>query len=288
MPKLSTYAILIIIICVKNNFMKNFSLFSIIDFLFKFAILFAINLIWSLYFIKTAWLSIFSSIIISLLLLLLFWFISRKKQAKLLLSTKESQHLSDTKQSFIYMPQTEVLQFFLMLAKSKHTAVILKNYILINDSTVLIPHIKEKEISIDDVIELYNSVNRQSIKKIIILCNTYNASIETILENFETKTLVLNYNQTYFQLLKEYNIFPPIKQAQNKKTKRTYKQLLGIIFNKKRTRSYVVSSLFIAFSSFFVPYRVYYLIIATILLIFALLCRLNFSFNNAPKENIID
>lgn len=265
--------------------MKNFSLFNIVDFCFKFIILFLVNLIWSLYFVKTVWLSILLSLLLSLFILFLSWLLTKKKKEKEQPRLNEIKHANAVLYSFIYMPQSEMLQFFLKLAQIKHSAEMSKNHIVINKHIALTAKFKNSELTLDEIIEMYNSINKVNIDKIIILCNKPPSNYYECLKNFDIKTILLDFNQTYVQLLKEYNFFPKIKKEVTK-AKKTRSQILNIMFNKKRTRSYVVSSLFIIFSSFFVAYRIYYLIVATVLLIFALLCQFEFKFNKVEKESL--
>lgn len=268
--------------------MKKFSLYIIIDFLFKFLLLFTINLIWTLYFIQKAWICILLSGIIAVLIIFLFNFFSSKKQAKNNIKLKEKKYAQDVKDTFILMSQKNVVEFFYELAKSKHEAVKLSKYVLINNQTILLPNIKNRQLDIDELIDLYNQVNKKNINKIIILCNNFNPNIEKILYRFDTKTIVLDFNQTYNLLLKKYDIFPKLTTKDDGKAKSTFKQIIISAFDKKKTRGYVVSAMFIIFSSFFVTFRVYYLIVATILLIFALLCQFEQKFNKPSNENLLD
>lgn len=268
--------------------MKKISLYIIIDFAFKFLLLFTINLIWTLYFIQKTWISILLSGIIAVLTILLFNFLSSKKQEKNNIKLKEKIYAQNVKDTFILMKQKNVVEFFCELAKSQHEAECFSKYVLINKQIVLSPNIKSRQLEIDELIDLYNQINKKNINKIIILCNNFNPNIEKILNNFDTKTIVLDFNQTYNLLLKKYNMFPKITIKSDAKAKSTFKQILSSAFDKKKTRGYVVSAMFIIFSSFFVSFRVYYLIVATILLIFALLCQFEQKFNKPSKENLLD
>lgn len=268
--------------------MKKFSFYIIVDFIFKFLLLFTINLIWTLYFIQKTWISILLAGVISVLLILLFNFLSSKKQAKNNIKLKEKKYAQDVKDTFILMKQKNVVEFFYELAKSKHEAEIFSKYVLINNQIILFPNIKSRQLEIDELIDLYNQINKKNIKKIIVLCNNFNSNIEKILNNFDTKTIVLDFSQTYNLLLKKYNMFPKITIKPEVKAKNSLKQIVISAFDKKKTRGYVVSAMFIIFSSFFVSFRVYYLIVATILLILALLCQFEQKFNKTNNENLLD
>lgn len=267
--------------------MKKISLFIIIDNLFVFIFLFIINLIWSLYFIKTPFVSIICSIFISIAIMLIYKLINYKKNKRQLSSIKEQQHMEDIKNTFIFMPTIDVIDFFHRLTSSKHKATKTKKYICINENKkiILIPYFKTESLTLDRLIELYN-YSPKNADKTIILCTDYDSKLLTNLDNFNTKIILLNYKETYFELLKKYEFYPKITINKKAKEKINFKQILLITFNKKKTKSYITSALFIIFASFFVPYKIYYLIIATILLTFAILCRCEKLFKSQAKESI--
>lgn len=268
--------------------MKKISLFIIIDYVFKFILLFILNLIWCLYFIRVIPISIICAIASSILIIILAYLIDNKKHKRKLPSLKEEQHINDVKNTFIYMTNKQQIDFFYRLVLKKHTAVKCASCIKIQSSQqiVLIPYFKQASLTYDKLIELYNSVPLKTTK-IIIVCNTYDTNITECIDNFAINTLVLNYKETYYELLKAYEFYPEITIKQKQKTKNSFKQVLLSAFNKKKTKGYVTSALFIIFASFFVSFKIYYLIVATILIIFAILCQHDFLFNKHKKEDLI-
>ncbi len=267
--------------------MKKISFLAIVDYIFKFFLFFVLNIIWGLYFIKAKWVAIILSIVVSILTIIIIDLIENKKAKRKRPKLNETKHIEDIKNTFIFMPNNDVVNFFYKLASTRHSCQIKNDYVeVLNEQNVIIyPCFKNASLTSDDVIEIYNKIEKQNVKKILILCNKYDSNIESLLQNFLCKTIVLDYTQTYFSLLKEYEFYPSITVVQNKKAKNTFNNILSTVFNKKRTRKYIVSSLFIIFASFFVMYKIYYLIVATILLIFAILCQFSFNKNNDLNEN---
>ena len=79
------------------------------------------------------------------------------------------------------------------------------------------------------MIELYNSVPLKTTK-IIIVCNTYDTNITECIANFTINTLVLNYKETYYELLKAYEFFPEIIIIQKQKIKNSFIHILLFTF----------------------------------------------------------
>ena len=186
------------------------------------------------------------------------------------------------------MSQDDAIDFFYKLLASKHKATKTKKYLYINDNKkiVIIPYFKSEKLSLDKLIELYNYAPKNT-DKLIILCTSYDISIQNELDNLKIKTILLNSKETYFELLKKYEFYPKISIKSKPKEKFSFKQILLIAFNTKKTKGYVTSALFVIFASIFVPYKIYYLIVATILLFFAILCRYEKHFNKQIKEPLI-
>ncbi len=266
--------------------MKKISLYVIVDTIFKFALLFILNLIWSLYFIRTVWLAITISAIATIVTIILFSFFSKKKIKKTKPVLEENQHIEDIKNTFIFMERSKLINFFYSLCLQKHSAQKHKDYVRVTNEkdVILYPYFKMSILNCDTLIDIYNSINKKNVKKIVVLCNSYDNAILKCLEMFKCETIVLDYKQTYYKLLKYYEFYPEITVKSKPKIKSTAKQILLLSFDKKRTRSYVISALFMCFASFFVVYKIYYLIVASILLICAIICQINFNFKTPEKD----
>ncbi|MBE7082814.1 MAG: hypothetical protein E7378_04005 [Clostridiales bacterium] len=208
------------------------------------------------------------------------------------------QSIKDITNTFIFMPQDQILEFFCNLANTKHKAKIIDNFVVIGEKsfTILSPHFNNDGLNCDKLIETYNQISKMfaqniefnNIKKIIICTNKNKENVDFVVDNFCLSTIILDAKQTYLQLLKAYEFYPKITVQEKPKAKNTFKKLLAIAFDKKRTKSYVLSALFMFFASFFVFYKIYYLIVATLLLSFAILCQTNLPFNKVEKEKLIE
>lgn len=267
--------------------MKNNLLFVIIDNIFIFILLFTLNLIWCLYFFAEPLWGVIVAVAISVIEIVVYKLISRKKRAKNNIKLQELKRIQQIRDTFIYMPKEIIVNFFFKLASTKHTAIAKTSYVVVGQEqkVIVYPMFKIANLSADELIDIYNSVKEQSVKKIIVLCNTFEQDVLNVIKNFSIKTLVLDYMQTYNDLLKEYSFYPEITQTQTGTAKYGFKQLLLLAFDKKKTRGYVVSALFIAFASVFVRYKIYYLIVASLLILMAIACQFSLKFNKSPQKD---
>ena len=265
--------------------------FVIIDYLFKFILIFLLNLIWCLYFINKPAISILVSILLTILIIFISNKVIIKRSIKTKLSLAEKQKIQNITNTFIFMSNEEILDFFYKLSSSKHNSEKLNNFVLVNNQNkkiALYPTFKTEPLSQDNLIEIYNKCKTINVEKIIVLTNKYSPNLQDTIENFSCETIILNNEQTYSLLLKEYEFYPEITIKQKATPKKTFKQILNYALNKKRTKSYVISALFLLFSSLFVSYKIYYLIFASILITLAIFSRFNKPFNKVTKLNLLD
>lgn len=271
--------------------MQKFSLFVVIDNLFKFIILFLFNLIWCYYFFKNSINSIIFSFFLSVSMVFLINFVSKKKNKKKAFDLKKQQHIEDTKNTFLLMTNEEVLDFFYKLISKNKQCQQHNNHILVNTNSfpiVVFPIFKVAELSADDVLSVCKQFKNRGLKRIIILCTHVSPKTTSIAMGLKTEVLVLDYAQTYQNFLEKYEFYPEIISKTKTNKKQTFQQILNISINKKRTKGYFLSALFLIFSSFFVPYKAYYLLFASILLILSFISRFNHKFNSAKTLNPLE
>lgn len=270
--------------------MKNISLFIIIDNLFKFILLFTFNLIWCSYFFKPFLLSCLISFFATTLFLFIINLFNKKKKNKKQSSLKEEQRMQDIKNTFMFLSTAEVVDFYYNLAQTKHKCLKFAKYIKVVSCPmpiILYPFYKATPLLDDDFLQIFKQLKGQKIKKLIIVTNTYNAN--SVL-NFDLgfDVLVLDYKQTYYNLLKEYEFYPEIIIKNKNKLKNNFKQILCLSLNKKKTKGYFISALLIFFASFFVSFKIYYLIFSNFLMFLALFSWFNPTFNKINKSTIFE
>ena len=180
------------------------------------------------------------------------------------------------------------IDFFYNLTKQKHNAIKKNKYILIQHPTkniILYPYFIYRNFCADDLIDIYNKVKKLSVNRLIICTNNIENEVIKLANKLCLEIFVLDGKDTYFELLKKYNYYPPeLKFIENKNK---FKDLLSYALNKKRTKGYFISSILLLFSSFLVPYKLYYVIISTILLTLAFVSYINPKFNKHNKIELL-
>lgn len=259
-----------------------------LSFLFVFLIFF----VWIRYILRKLWLSVFVSALLSVLVCFVSWFVRRKKSLKKGLKLKEKE---DAENMFFSLAcDNNPIDFFVKLASKKHNNISKhKKYIVINHEkekvkTLLYFFASFDGLNISKFIEIYQQIKKEKASKIVICCKCVpDKQLFTFCENFEEKFLILDEFGSYEKLYKFYDFYPEMTHKYKKEKKLVFKDFLAYSFNKKRTKGYLFSSLILILSGLFVRTTIYYCIVASLLIVFAVVSRFNPYFNKKIDPEIL-
>ncbi len=256
----------------------------------KLSLVFFIFFIWIKFFSKSLWLSIFVSTIATIIIEMISFMFSKKNKNKNSLKLSEKENAENMFLSL--STNSSYLNFFLNLTQTRHTnSSKKKGYIVINhrdnSKVILYPFLQLKKISLNDVLEITSNISKESPDKLVITCFDYEKEVISFIRNFNFEIIVLDRFETYSLLYKEYDFYPEITMKYKKEGKLTFKDLLAFSFNKARTKGYIFASIILFITSFFVKLNIYYCIISSILLLFALISYTNPKYNLQQNKEII-
>ena len=265
-------------------------IFKIFDNVLRITIIFLLCFVWCRYFIPNFYFSIFVTAVLTFIFDFLLRFFENKKQGKKNLKFQDEKKIEEYINTFILSNKSITITFFYNLAKLKHNVTKKSNFIVVQNNSsriALYPKFTFNEFNCDDLIQCYNSVKSSNVKKLVICTNKINNDVYKIAKNLPLTILLLDGENVYLKLLKPYNFFPP--QTKNTiVTKYTFKDILNTALNKKRSKGYFLSALFILLSSIFVPYKIYYIIMASILLSLSLISLVNHKYNTIKNNEIFE
>ena len=273
---------------VNKFYMKKFLI--ILQIFIKCILIFLIAFIWSRYVFKDIWKAVFISIIIASFIELILYLISKKNNNKKHLKINEKETAENMFLSL--SADLNQLEFFFNLVSTRHKDIIKrKRYIKImheqNFKVILFPLLKFQQLQIDDINNIVKECKNDKPSKLVIVCNAYDKICYSFSKNFDFEIIILDKYETYSQLYKEYEYFPKITFKYKKETKKTFKELIAYSFNKTRAKGYIISAIIIFISSLFVKANLYYCIVSSILLIFALLSYTNPKYNFKTNSELL-
>lgn len=254
----------------------------------KILLIFFLNYIWTRYFLKSLWLSLLVSAIATIVIDFILIYLGKKKNNSASLKIKEKE---EAENMFLSLSTSEnYLSFFLQLAKKENlNSIKKKKYILLDFSshkTLFYPFMSMNEIKSDDIAKIYIEAQKEKVNKIVICCGDIGKDAITFSRSLQTEIILLDKFSTYKQLYKYYEFFPPITQTYKKNKKLAVKEILAYSFNRSRTKGYFISAIILFISTLYIRMNIYYTIMASTLIIFALLSYFNPYFNR-PKSKIV-
>lgn len=258
--------------------MKNFRLGEIVDFVFINLVMFLIFFVWAKYLTR----NLVKGLIISFLCLLLFnlirsFFIIKKKN-KIKISKSLEQDIEQYMLSLLANTQEENLKFFYNIFLSKDSLVKLnkkKKIIILNETEIVCPLFNNKNLQIEDALKVLNKINKTT-QKVSFLCANCDYKDKSFLERLKGKQVkVYEKNEVFLNFLKPYGCYPKINFEYKENSRLKFKELISISFNRKRTKGYLLSGIFIFFCSFIVKYNFYYVFVSSFLFLFSVLCFMN-------------
>lgn len=260
----------------------------VLQILLKLLLIFAIAFIWLRFFVKPLWLSIIISIGVTFLFEIMHRYFQKRNKTQKNLKLKEKEDADNM--FFSLTTDNKYINFFEEMLKTRHAEIITKkSYLIINKENkniVLYPCFKLEPLTPNTVVEILKNIKQIKVEKIIIACYEYDKQLQVFIKNFNEEILLFDRYECYC-LYKEYDFYPEITQQYKKEAKLTFKDLLGFAFNKSRTKGYLVSSIILFITSFFVKLNIYYCVISSLLMLLALISYINPKYNNNKTNEVI-
>ncbi len=258
----------------------------------KFLLIFLISFVWSKYFFHKLWLAILISLSLSAIIYITILLITRKKRQKNTLKLKEKE---DAENMFLSLScNDKPIDFFAKLAHKKHENIIKhKDYLVIsheqeNVKTVLFADMSFQKMTVARLMEIYNKVKKEKATKIVICCKEISdKDVSVFCQNFQEKIIILDTYETYKKLFKYYDCFPEITQKYNTKHSLAFKDFIAYSLNKNRTKGYLFSAFVLILSGLFVRINIYYCIIASLLVVCAIVSQFNPYFNIKNEKEML-
>lgn len=270
--------------------MKKISL--IIQEFLKIFLIFLILFVWIRYMIRNLWVSVLISALCTTAIYLILLFLRKKRKIKLGMKIKEKE---DAENMFLSMSfESSPMDFFYKLTSKRHQNIVKhRKYLSIDYSLEKVKTILWFDgnfggLTIPRLCEIYEKVKKEKATKIVICCyEISDKNLLSFIHTFEEKIVILDRYQTYEKLYKLYDCFPKVTKTYPKEKSMAFMDLLRHSFNKKRTKGYLFSSMILILSGLFVRTSIYYCIIASLLIVFALISQFNVTYNSTKSEDIL-
>ena len=249
--------------------MYKYKIAKICDYIFFGLVFFVIFYGWTNFYQKNTILSFAVAITCSFIIIIIMNFFISKKNEKERLTQQQKEIILNYSTQLKFSDRKKVLTYFENIFKNSK---IKKNYIL-KEETIIYPFFNTERFTLTDLIKIYSEIESEKINNVYILSSVFDADCYNIVKQIKNKNIQLfDAQKTYNEFIKNKSL--PENVIDAKPQKLNLKELLKFIISPKRTKHYLILGLILILSSFFVIYKLYYLITGSILLILALLTRI--------------
>ncbi len=222
------------------------------------------------FYIDKLWLCALLSSALAALSAAVFRHLSYKKSVKYSLKREDEERKDAVLNSLCLMSETELSEYFCsLLGKMQlpHAAQEDGSIILTESNTAVYFYFTFSKTYAGRVIEFYKQT--QKACKTLVIGREFSEEVRALTARFCGRIELLDGTGLYLTM-KRFELFPPIKEELKE-----VKQKLNLpktVFNKKRARQYFLYGLTLEFFSFFAFYPIYYVLMGTALILFAIVC----------------
>lgn len=259
--------------------MSKFWIVNLIDKIFVSVAVFLIVFSWINFYVKDLWVTFAMSLIFSFAIVFLLYYFLGKKQEKQALTKKEVAEMNKCFLAFRLMKKAEQLNLIKKLIMAEYNLdesdVSLTNKKLsfkdLKGNHLIIIAADILKITDNDIINLLNENYDAKYDCFDIYCNEVAVINADILK--DKKINFINHKMIYDKL-KTHNLCPSTESLNPSATKFRFKDFAKSMFLPNKARAYFLCGLILIFSSIIIPHHFYYIIFGSMLMLFAIICKI--------------
>lgn len=255
--------------------MSRFWIVNLIDKIFISCCVFLAIFAWINFYVKNLWATFCLSLIFTFAIVFVLYYFLNKKHERCNLTKAQKQQMDKTILAFRLLKKEEQTQLIKKAISKEHEVKQFNNKLFFNDAfgkhlIVLATHLQKlDETEFLNVLAENANVEADCID---VFCIEHENLNTHILNN--KKINLINANKIYTNYLTKHNIFPSTENLNTNVAKFKFKDLLNSMFLPNRAKSYFLCGLILIFSSIILPYHFYYIIFGSMLLLFAIICKI--------------
>lgn len=254
--------------------MSKFKVVNLIDKLFVSISIFLICYAWVNFYIRSLWTTFFISLFLTACLVFILYHFLTKKNERKRTSAKENAEINKNWLVFKLLPQKERVDFLKTVLEKNYSCELHDNILTYkkDDKFHLVIFASQFDVlKQNDLLNLLADFVFSKVDVIDIVCSDAQ-SLNTKI--FKDKEINIINKQKLYDIFKSANLFPKIDNLNLEANKIKFKDIVKGMFSSNKARSYFLCGLVLIFSSIILPYHVYYLIFGSMLLLFAVICKI--------------
>ncbi len=246
---------------------------NLIDKLFISICAFLLIFAWINFYTRNLIVSFVLGLIFSSSCLFLFFYFVSKRNKKLAKTNQDIEQVNKCFLNFKIMTTDEQLSFLKNTLKQYNPKV--ENEILFynsNKSKAVYIATDLKILTENDFLYIVKKTKNLLVEELEILCCETEAFNTEILTNI--KYSIINKTKLYKKFFEPSNCYPSNENIKQAKKKPSLDLILKRFFLPHKAKSYFICGLILIFSGIILPFHVYYTVFGSMLLLFALICKI--------------
>lgn len=242
----------------------------IIDTVFVNLALYILAFIWIRYYTPSLTAAVLLSLAVTMVLFILYKIIKKDKDSPE--SLKEAEEIRKYTDTMLFLPEEDRSEFLCKLLSSEYPKIKRGSENLLSAAGIAVVTLFQPDpLKIGDVIKSCVLAGEQGVGKVLI------AAVDIPDEVKKYAALVTFYQVEFlsakdiYQRMKAQNIFPD-RIYTVKKRRAGVKEILNAFFNRKRAKGFFFAALIVFVSSLLVPFKLYYMISASVLFAISIIC----------------
>lgn len=254
--------------------MSRFKLINIADTIFISIVTLLIVFAWIQFFVKNILLSLFISTFIAIGIILISRWLKTKKYNTQQAQYDKQNNLTLFRLAVQSTPTSKLSNIIKKLIPTKYMPHILKgDIVLTKDNT---KHIFTFDFSSQlDESKLLEIIKSKNSDNITIFCSNFNQDTLLTSKAFKNKCIELINLEQLFNIFNSKNISIDTSYIDLNRHKITLREIFKNSISRNKSKGYFISGLVLLFTSLIIPYKIYYVVFSSILLLLSLICRLN-------------
>lgn len=258
----------------KNLDMSKFKIVNLLDKIFINICVFLLCFAWINFYIRDLWLTFFISLICCFAICFLLFYFVGKKQSKTKSATENKDNIEKTFLSFVLLSPNNKNILLKALFNAEKTNY---KYLYKDGQNLYFDASTTNELTQQLFYEIIVQSRDIDFENLYIICPCCKLTNLSILK--DKKVEIIDKNKL-FKLLAETKINLKTDDLNLSASKFSFKDFALNFFAEKKAKSYFVCSLVLLFSSVILPYNFYYIIFGSMLMLFALICKILPKINN--------
>lgn len=257
-----------------------------IDYVVTRIILFIIFLLWIRYFVRNIWWSVLYAAVAVAAISVAMHFALKFRRKKIENTAKKTRAVKDFTRQLIYSEHVYQLDYFASVLSFRYHVLRKEDFLIVQDTdTAVFLRFSLNKLTAADIVDVYKRSMAYNTRNAIIITNGMSSAALNEARSIGSVNIQFYSESDAYLLAERAGIYPEqaVTAPEKKKLIKVH-EFIAFATDKKKAKSYFLSSLALVFASLILSFSLYYIIFASILLLMTVVCLFDLNLNG--RKNV--